>query len=326
MDVALETASPDEQDLLYRHTKREKWGVAVFLWERDEKRAFRFSDGEVRVFKKGFYELMVPAKPPGDGSAAKLRAQVKAAAGGKKVEILPTVGDQLLLLLKDYPKGFVGEPWRKKHRGSGRRLKRHRDPAVAEAKELLDVETLQKSHDAGDYAANLERLIKLLAGTDLVPSAHVKKLQTTQPTEDLSAALIETAKDPENATVRRLQAALVGARGPANSWQVLTAPLALLAPQRHICIRPSVFAYQGKIVMPRFTPPKRANEASYQRYLDVARHVEDELAALGHSPVDMLDLYDFVWTTLRPGAREELEKIRDSDRTPADLEKKQPDA
>lgn len=310
MDIAADTdANEPNEDLLYRHSKREQWGVAVFLWERDEKRAFRFADGEVRVFKKGFYKLMVQAEAPADGSAEKLRAAVKAAAGGKKIEFLPTVGDQLVLFLRDYPGGFVGDAWHKVHRGDGRRLKRHRDPAVTEAKKLLDPEALTKAYESGTYSESLSRLIEVLKNTDLVPSAHVKKLQTTQATKDLSAALMETAKDPENANVRRLQAALVGAQGPATSWQILTAPLTLLAPKKHLCVRPSVFSTQGKIVMPRFNAPKRPNEAAYQRYLDVARLVEEELAALGHAPVDKLDLHDFVWATLRPAAQEELQKI-----------------
>jgi hypothetical protein len=57
MDIAIDSIdtreSPNE-DALYRHKKREEWGVAVFLWERDGKRAFRFADGETRVFKQGF--------------------------------------------------------------------------------------------------------------------------------------------------------------------------------------------------------------------------------------------------------------------------------
>lgn len=316
MDVAAETAETPktstvdvDADALYRHKKRAEWGVAVFLWERDDKRAFRFTDGETRVFKQGFYELMVPAQNPGDGSADELRAKVRASASGKKEEIIPTVGDQLMLLLKDYPKGFEGPTWAKAHRGGGRRLKRHRDPSVAQARELLGAAELREAHEAGDYQPALRALIELLTGTDLVPSAHVKKLEEAKPTQDLSAVLIRFADDPEAATIRELQAALVGAQGPATSWQILTAPLALLAPHKHMCVHPTVFAAQGSIVMPHFTAPKRASEAAYQRYLEVARMVEDELVALGHAPRDLLDLHDFVWTTLRPSAREELQRI-----------------
>ena len=309
MDPAVDSDDTPDQDALYRHTKRAQWGVAVFLWERDGKRAFRFADGETRVFKKGFYKLMVPAPAPDDGSAEELRAKVRASMSGKKEEIIPTVGDQLILLLQDYPQGFEGETWRDKHRGSGRRLKRHRDPAVKQARELLDPQRVSDLHEHGDYAGVLESLIEVLADTDLVPSAHIAKLKKTKPTQEFSATIRDIAKDPAEATVRQLQAGLVGAQGPATSWQVLTAPLALLAPHKHMCVRPSVFGVQGRIVMPRFSPPKRASEAGYQRYLEVAHIVEDELRELGHPPTDLLDLHDFVWMTLRPAAREELNRI-----------------
>lgn len=308
MDAAVNLDEPPDEDALYRHSKRDKWGVAVFLWERDGKRAFRFTDGEVRVFKKGFYKLMVPAPTPDDGSADELRAKVRASASGKK-EILPTVGDQLVLLLKDYPKGFAGDAWREKHRGSGRRLKRHRDPAIKQARELLAADRINEMHEHGDYVGVLQALVDVVAGTDLVPSAHVSKLRETKPTQDFSATIRAMANAPADVTLRQMQAALVGAHGPATSWQVLTAPLALLAPHKHLCMRPSVFAVQGKIVLPRFNPPKRASETAYQRYLDVAQHVENELTELGHPPGDLLDLHDFVWMTLRPAAREELDRI-----------------
>lgn len=312
MDVVAETNRDPEDidsDALYRHKKRAEWGVAVFLWERDGKRAFRFADGETRVFKQGFYQLMIPAPTPTDGSADELRAKVRAGASGKKDAIVPTVGDQLVLLLKDYPKGFTGPTWAGTHRGGGRRLKRHRDSSVAQARELFGSAELREAHEAGNFEPALAALIEVLANTDLVPSAHVKKLQEANATQLLSATLIRFADDPERATIRELQAALVDAQGPATSWQVLTAPLALLAPHKHLCVHPSVFAVQGGIVMPRFTAPKRADEAGYQRYLEVARMVEEELTALGHSPTDLLDLHDFAWMTLRPAAREELERI-----------------
>ena len=309
MDSAVNSDDTPDQDALYRHTKRSQWGVAVFLWERDGKRAFRFADGETRVFKKGFYKLMVPAPAPEDGSAEELRAKVRASMSGKKEEIIPTVGDQLILLLQDYPQGFEGDAWRDKHRGSGRRLKRHRDPAVKQAREVLAADRIAGLHEHGDYAGVLGALTEVLTETDLVPSAHIAKLKKTKPTQEFSATILEIVKDPAEATVRQLQAGLVGAQGPATSWQILTAPLALLAPHKHMCVRPSVFAVQGRIVMPRFTAPKRASEASYQRFMEVAQLVEDELRALGHPPTDLLDLHDFVWMTLRPAAREELNRI-----------------
>ena len=57
-------------DRLYRHTRRDDWGVAVFLWERDGKRCYRFADGELRTFAQAFWNLLVPTQAPADGSAA----------------------------------------------------------------------------------------------------------------------------------------------------------------------------------------------------------------------------------------------------------------
>lgn len=299
-------------DTLYRHTKRERWGVAVFLWERDEKRAFRFADGEVRVFKKGYYELMVPTVAPGDGSATRLRAEVRAATTKHK-EILPTVGHQLLLLLEEYPGGFTGEAWQKKHRGTGRRLKRHRNAAITEARDLLNPDDLAKFNAAGNHQEALDRLIKVLQGTDLVPSAQLNNLKKTRPTQELTTILTSMAKHPHEATIRPFQAALVSSRGPATSWQVVSAPLALLAPKHHMCVRPSVLSTQGKIIRARFNPPKRPDETGYQRYLDVAKAVYAELESLGHSPLDLLDVHDFAWTTLRPAAKAELARIREAE-------------
>lgn len=312
MDAAVEsddsTETPDA-DALYRHRKRDQWGVAVFLWERDSKRAFRFADGEVRVFKEGFYQLMVPAPTPEDGSADELRAKVLASANGGKEQIIPLVRDQLMLVLETYEDGFIGETWREKHRGGGRRLKRHRDPAIKEARELLDGKRIAELYEHGDYTGVLDSLVKVLSGSDLVPSSHVAKLKKTNPSKEFARAFVDITKDPAEATLRQVQTAFVAAGGPATSWQVLSAPLALLVPHKHLCVRPSVFGFQGKIVHARFNPPKRANEAGYQRYLEVVRLVEEKLTELGHAPPDLLDVHDFVWMTLRPGAREELDRI-----------------
>ena len=313
MDPAVDsedsTDTPDA-DALYRHTKRDQWGVAVFLWERDGKRAFRFADGETRVFKEGFYQMMVPAPSPEDGSGDELRAKVMAsAAGANKIELKPTVRDQLMLMLESYPDGFIGEAWRDKHRGGGRRLKRHRDPAIKEAREILDGERIAELCKHGDYAGVLDSLVKVLSGTDLVPSSPIAKLKTTKPTRDFANAWARITKDPAEANVRQVQTAFVAAQGPATSWQILTAPLALLSPHKHLCVRPSVFGIQGKIVHARFNPPKRANQAAYERYLEVTRLVEEALNEFGHAPPDMLDVYDFAWLTLRPGAKEDLDRV-----------------
>jgi hypothetical protein len=73
--------------------------------------------------------------------------------------------------------------------------------------------------------------------------------------------------------------------------------------------------------MPHFNAPKRPSATAYARYLELARHVDEELGELGYPPLDMLDLHDFMALTLRPGVREQLERIhlqsKDAQRPPA---------
>lgn len=307
-------------DRLYRHTRRESWGVAVFLWERDGKRCYRFADGEVRVFKQGFWNLMVPTAAPADGSAAELQRQVRARVAREEGrELLPSVGDQLVLLLKSFPKGFAGQKWLEQHRnhasGKGRRLKRHRDPAIADARKLLDPAELSHEYGRGAWKEIRNRFADLLAGTDLVPAAQAGQVRELEPSSELAAAIIKLAQNPRDADLARLQTAIGNLGGPADSWQLLTAARALLAPDVHLCVRPSVFDLQGKIARSdagraNFRASKQPSDAAYQRYLEVAHMVRDELRELGHGPTDMLDLHDFVWVTLRPAAHDELERVR----------------
>jgi hypothetical protein len=301
-----DTPDTPNPNLFYRHRKRSEWGVGIFLWERDDKRAFRFADGEVRLFKQGFYDLMVPTVAPADGSADRLRVEL---AANTNLEIQCTVGDQLMLLLGEFPKGFAGPRWLDKHRGRGRRLKRHRDASIHQARELLAPGRIAKLDDAGAYRDVLDSLIEVLSHTDLVPGAHLAALRATKPTAALAGAIRGIAEDPEKNRLTGLQQALINAGGPATSWAVITAPAALLAPREHLCVRPSLLAQQGKIALGQFSAPKHPSAANYARYLELARRVEQELGELGYPPLDLLDLYDFMALTLRPGAHEQLERI-----------------
>ena len=65
------TATPQ----LFRHCKREDWGLAVLLWEREGKRGYRFEGGHERTFKEGYYHLFESASAVGD-AAEKLLASL----------------------------------------------------------------------------------------------------------------------------------------------------------------------------------------------------------------------------------------------------------
>jgi hypothetical protein len=297
---------------LFRHSKRRHWGVAALLWERDGKRGYQFSDGKMRVFKEGFYHLFESATAPGDGSAKAVRRLARLARADEVTEAtrLPTLRDQILLFRRNFPDGFSGDAWLKKHRGVGarKRLKRHRDPAISEA-HRLSVDELKPVIECCDWDAVLDRLLELALGSNLVPSSHVKKLKKLKPSRELSVSIYEWLDcDVDGEEADRIFNHLVRQLGNAATWPILTAIGGLVDPEHHTCVRPSVFAEQGKMLLPNFKPEARPRFAAYSRYLHMAKTVYDELVEAGLEPRDLLDVHDFIWDTLRPAVREDLIK------------------
>lgn len=304
-------AGVGESDIrLFRHSRRQRWGIAALLWERDGKRGYQFSDGKLRVFKEGFYHLFETAAPPGDGSAKAVRrlARLARADGLTEAACLPTLRDQILLFRRSFPEGFHGKDWMSKHRGVGarRRLKRHRDPAISEA-HRISAEELQPVIECRDWEAVHERLVTVAGCSNLVPGAQLKHLNKLQPTRELALALFEWVSGHEDeAELDRRFNHLVRLLGPAATWPTVTAIAALIDPDNHTCVRPSVFGIQAKMLLPNFSLDRRPRYTGYQRYVHVAKIVFDELESAGLQPRDLLDVYDFIWETLRPAAREEL--------------------
>ncbi|NVB42571.1 hypothetical protein G6O69_32405 [Pseudenhygromyxa sp. WMMC2535] len=283
--------------------------MAVLLWQRDGKRGYQFSDGRQRVFKEGFYHLFKPAVAPGDGSA-KTVVRLARLAGDEQVldsgRRLPSLRDQIGLFREDYPEGFHGEAWQADHRGLGakRRLKRHRDPAIAQAVGLSRAK-LGALVEAKDWAGIHERVHELLKGSDLVPAPHAKRFAALAPSAELGEALYGWLYGEEEGPTRfaRFERAL-GRK--VSTWPVISAIGALVDPEGHTCVRPSVYRVQAKMLLPNFQVSARPNWLSYSRYLHMASTVYDELEAAGLAPNDLLDVYDFIWHTLRPAAQARL--------------------
>ncbi len=54
MSEATQTSSTPTQPSiapLVTHSRKREWGRALLLWRRDEKRAYQFEDGNMRVFE-----------------------------------------------------------------------------------------------------------------------------------------------------------------------------------------------------------------------------------------------------------------------------------
>ncbi len=321
--------SPDSHDettpqssRLVRHRKRPEWGAAICAWARHERQAYQFEDGKLRTFPSTHLHLLEPVERPPAEAMATIRA-LRAASGlnvarrnRKRGEEIQMTFDQQLLLFKHlYPDGFDGEPWKADHRGGeGKRsLKRHRDPAIAKAAELLAEDELTRLHEARRSDEIVTRLVDVLSATDVVTKRHVDPLRKLGSNEaGLVADAVVDLLYGNGSLRHRLDSwakRLRQVTGRAPSWPLVTAPLALRYPGEHVCVRASTFRQQVKTAGDGASPPRAFDARQYERLLFMARDVADRLAAAGYTPVDMLDIYDFIWVTLRPAARDKLAEL-----------------
>ena len=63
LPTSIEPETSGEETTFYRHRMRPKWGLAILAWDTGDKRGFQFEDGQVRIIKDGFYDLMIEVEP-----------------------------------------------------------------------------------------------------------------------------------------------------------------------------------------------------------------------------------------------------------------------
>ena len=309
---------------MYVHRKRPQWGRAVVVWEANDKRGYQFEDGRLRVFKTNFCHLFDEVDVPDDGVSDVLRKTLRTRAKllierKERTSSGETPGvdapypfeDQVTIFLAQYPDGFQDKAWVSKLRGvdAKRRLKRHRDSAIAEAQEAFSEEKLSAQIAAGDHSEVIDTLIDQLQSTSLVQRSKVKPLIgfDAEQRVELAEAFFEVlySDQPQVVTFKRYAQAF----GGATHWQLVTAPLALVQPDKHVCVRPSVFRKQAATMAPMALYSRDPSPHSYRDMRRVARATMEKLEEEGYKPRDFVDIYDFVWCTLRPSAEKYLDEV-----------------
>jgi hypothetical protein len=325
-ELAQEDQSPDTSTAteapaapaLYRHTKRPEWGLAVVAWQRDGKRGYQFEDGELRVFTRQFFTLLEEVDRPADRAAATIASlqrllgvSEERRGGGSAERIVPqrpSFEDQLEIFRQEFPAGFDDEEWLQHMRGKGaqRHLKRHRNAVIEQAQRELAKEQLAELSERPEEIT--DRLVAVLTNTDLLTAAELKLFTKLSPNgkQQLGTALVELLHGDGGYELRfeRFVAALDAAlpKNKQPSWQLATLPMALFDPKNHVCVRPSGFKEQARWMAPRLTFTKTPNAPTYGRILDMAMAVKAELESSGDPAKDMLDVHDFIKTSLRPSA------------------------
>jgi hypothetical protein len=305
---------------LVRHARCEAWGRGLMLWEREGKRGYQFEDGKLHVIAEGYFDLILPAKKPDPV----LRHRLKEAAVANGFELadgtkkkgsantpLPNLDDQITVFEGVYEGNFHGDAWIEafRKRASGRRIKRHRDPAIEEAKEVLSKDALQACVDAGNYSEVLERVVKVVGKTDLATKQQLDVFKGVEADRELAEALIgflHDVRQGELAVMARLRRALARFDIKTPAWTVLTAPRALLYPADHMCVRPSVIRAQCKSLMPRYKPGSVPSADDYSRCLELAMTVREYLTKEGFAPRDLFDVTDFMKVSLSSSVKDKL--------------------
>lgn len=307
-----------ETDELYRHVKRPEWGVAILAWERNDVRAFQFEDGRLRKIRKGYYKLLEPVEDfEGPEQAVRDNLERAVQTSGDESsrsaqKSVATFDEQVALFEKLFPRGFQDPEWVQEHRGDpdGAALKRHREPSAADAQEALSAERCTNLIEEGQQETLFESIVDVLAGTDLVPISHVRTLRRLDEDERRAYAVAvadllhgERRFEERFGDYLDLLTDLLGGRP---SWRVATALPALVHPEQHVGVRRSAFARQAGSIAPTAKYSRKARVGSYKNFRRVAIGTKKRLEAAGHEPRDMLDIHDFVWTTLRNSALDHL--------------------
>ena len=323
MQVAADATQPTlNPRTIVRHEKRPRWGLAVMLWEREGKRGYHFEDGSERVFKSEYCGMFKPEMAAPETKARLMAAfdslapktKTKKSAIPKKMRDVPGVEEQVAVFRLQFPEGFVGQGWQAKHRGADakRRIKRHRDSAVAHAAEALSKEALDALLATGSYAEIIERASAVLAKTDLVTKKQLEPLTDANPSSALALALRNYLHEDDADGARFDEYARRLGRNSSGrcTWPLLTALRAVVNPDSDVCVKPSVFTKQALSIDPSLSKKPRLNGANYNRWVALARELRSLMAGAGLEAKDMLDVYDFAWLTLRPSAADLYEEAR----------------
>ena len=308
---------------LFQHTLRHDWGLATPAYDQGGVCIYQFEDGKTREFRPDS-PLLRPVAPSERNREAvralRLRLRMLEAQRRQRRTMRRAVRraghalePQVRVLLDRFPQGFGGDAWLVKMRGHGarRRLKRHRTPAILGAQQRLDALVVDGLLVREAWAQVVDLVVGSLAATNLVTASQLRALAAappaTQPAFAIALRMWLYGDAPFDTRFQAFVEACELALGRAPSWELVTAPAALVFPTTHLCMHPKAFAEQARRLDLKAPLPLVPGPADYRHYLAVARGVEEACRDHRLRPRDLFDVRDFVQLTLTGG---ELERVR----------------
>lgn len=304
------------QSVVFHHAAKPEWGGAVIAWERDGKRGYQFEDGRLRVFTVLHYHLLERIDVSLDRvrmlrALLKLPEHVETSGAVATTGDRPTLDEQIAYFVDAFPDSFGGQRWRDQHRaGAERARKRHRDAAIALARKELTQSSIASALERDRETEGVRTFAAVLGETDLVPGAHLHRLVALPPNRArvVLVGLFDLLFAGTGIEVRMRQWLQALTRGVdrAPTWSLATAPLALVAPDDHVCVHRASFAAQASAMGLRTRIAATPKGPEYIQLLGMARRVRERLTEMSSPPADLLDVYDFIVLTLHGRACGEI--------------------
>ena len=313
----IETQDPNSSmPTLFRHTRRESWGLGILQRVMDDRIQMQFQDGRNRTFKKGYYHLLDAVDRPMNVASGIVDALQSMMPEDDRPErnrriLPPSIEEQIEYLRERFPGGFQDEAYAEYHRGDGRKrpLKRHRDALVARAAKHLTRTVLQ-----GDPTEAHKATCKVLTVTGLVGAKERKAYKAIEAEHhDTVIAALRALLFGRSKLVGRMDTyvrALETAMGEAPSWELATVFLGAVHPKEHVVVRARVLSLQAEWMAPGLLVSDRPMGLLYERLVTMTKGVHDLLVEAGLEPRDYLDLHDFMWVTLKPAGQKRIMAMR----------------
>ncbi len=315
-----EDQSTESPTVIVQHIRRPQWGMATLVEEGDGRKVYHFTDGKVRTFREeycGLLEAVELSEERRSEVMTTLSRSVRPASrrhtSGQGPAPLMPFSDQLKIFQMLYPGGFQDPKYLSEVRGrdSSRNRKRFRDPVVKLAAQNLGQEVLEKLLEEDRHTEIITRLVNTFARTDMVQLTRDVKPLRTVPLEHhpaVAQALVDLLYGDKAINERLLtwRNTLMSA-GLSASWPSLTAPLMLVHPHEHICVRQSIFAAQARLLASGRNLSTSAHPSDYLWVCKMVEALVEKLNASGLKPEDRLDVFEFIWSTLRPAGRKLLD-------------------
>jgi hypothetical protein len=223
-----------------------------------------------------------------------------------------------------YPKGFQGSKWAREKRGvdTTRRLQRHRDIALVQARKSLCLSRLSSLIEEEEFSAVVDTAIEVGDSTDMISKGKLRSFENLSPSkaQEFARSLFELLHGDGPLAIRfeRFVDVLSRVTGKSPSWQLATVFLALVYPKEQLCVKPPTLRSQAACLGRQKTIASMPHAPMYEQLRAMALDVEKRLRDAGYAPRDLLDVYDFMETTLSAKALKRIEAMNSSEHSPTD--------